>query len=264
MAVTSSDSAIECPWKIHGISHVSASSLNKAVATLPAWALSYLYKIKEPMNPAMARGIASEDGVAEGIRDHRRPIEDCVKLALAKFDRMMAMSPNSDDKKQTERRRIEGTVTAAIIELRKYGTPTFPDGGQHKISIDLDGVSVPAIGYLDFYYPNHGLIIDLKTVGRATSSISGAHARQGAIYAAAHANHEIRFAYASPKATVVLRQEDVPERLNEVTIIAQRLQRWLSQSPDRDVLASTLIPDYSSFYWSSPIMRAAGKDVFGI
>ena len=252
-----------CPWKVHGIAHTSASSLNKAVATLPAWALSYLYKIKEPMNPAIARGIASEDGVAEGVRDHRRPIEDCVRLAQAKFDRLMMMSPVPDDKKQMERKRIEGTVTGAIDELRKYGTPTFPEAGQQKISIDLDGVTVPTIGYLDFYYPDHGLIIDLKTVGRATSSIPAAHARQGAIYAAAHANHEIRFAYASPKSTVVLRQEDTPQRLDEVTIIAQRLQKWLSQSPDRDVLAGTLIPDYSSFYWSSPVMRAAGKDVFG-
>ena len=253
---------VACPWKTHDIHWVSPSNLNKAVATLPAWVLSYIYKIKEPTNPAMARGIAAESGVVAGLLDHRRPIEDCVRIAFAKYDLMMAMAASPDDKKQIERNRIEPTVSGAILELRKYGTPTFPTDGQRKISIDLDGVSVPCIGYLDLYYPDHGLIIDLKTVGRKTQTISPAHARQGAIYAASHANHEVRFAYASPKETIVLRQEDTQERLEEVTNIAQRLQRWLALSSDRDELAAMLIPDYSSFYWSSPVMRQAGREIF--
>ncbi len=247
----------------HGIRHFSASALNKWIGSPAAYGLSYLKKVKEPTNPAMARGTHAESGIVAGLLDHKRSIESCVDLALAGFDKDMALNPTNPDKIEMERKRISDLVGNGIIGLRKYGTPDFQEGNQQFVKVNLDGVAVPLIGYLDLFYPEHGLIIDIKTTARMPSSISAAHARQGAGYAAAMANHEIRFAYVTPKDCKVLRQEDTSERLTELTKVAQQLQHFLSQSEDTDELLRLLTPDYSSFYFSSPTMREAGREVWG-
>ena len=127
-------------------------------------------------------------------------------------------------------------------------------------------MSVPAIGYLDFDFQDHGIIVDLKTQLRLASKISPSHARQGAIYSQSRGNNvDMRFAYVTPKKQAVFSMEtdQVQQSWNEVVNIAGRIQRFLSLSKDRDELARLVCPNYDSFYWNNPITRGAGRDLFG-
>ena len=59
---------------------------------------------REPMNHLMAAGIAAESAVKEGLLDHAKPIEACVNLALAKYDRMTVMKPNINAEARAKKR----------------------------------------------------------------------------------------------------------------------------------------------------------------
>lgn len=241
----------------------SASEINLFVEGGPAAVILKHAGVKDPMNANMAAGIASEDGVREGLLNHDMPIERCVNLAVAKFNRLMALKAANVDGVEKKRKQVPDMVTNALEALRPYGTPQFPDSGQHKIDLTLEGVKAPFVGYLDFYYPEHGLIVDLKTTTRMPSAVSPSHARQGAIYGTAMGNHEVRFAYATPKECRIYRQEDIRERIEEVRTIAQTMERFFSQYESWMEAARFVVPNYTSFYMSSPTMRAAGKQLWG-
>jgi hypothetical protein len=128
------------------------------------------------------------------------------------------------------------------------------------------------IGYVDWRFSAHGLIVDLKTSERLPSAIGASHGRQGAVYASAHGNFGMRFAYAKPapgkgdgRQVQVLEMsgDDVRSSLAALRIIAHSLGRFLALSHDARELSGLIVPDFDSFYWSDPSVRAAGRDVFG-
>lgn len=251
----------------HGITHLSASSLNVAAQELPLFVMERLLGWRSPTNAAMARGKAAEEGIHAGLLDPSLSLEACVGKALSAYDTEMRFS--GDDKREKERDLIAGYVENGLQELRLYGVPT---GYQEKISITLDDVPVPVIGFIDWRFDQHGMVVDLKTTERLPSSISTAHARQGAIYSKAHGNYAMRFAYVKPKAgksdgrsciVLELDRDTVNAEIAALTNIAQRLNRFLSLSKDPRELAGLLIPNYESFYWSNPATRAQGLNVFG-
>jgi hypothetical protein len=92
---------------------------------------------------------------------------------------------------------IPGYVACGLAELRQYGIPT---AYQDRVEIFLEDVSVPVVGFIDWRFDDHGLIVDLKTSERLPSAISLSHARQGAVYARAYGNYGMRFAYVKPSA----------------------------------------------------------------
>ena len=240
-------------WSITG-------SINNPLDHLILKQLGY----REPMNHLMAAGIAAESAVKEGLLDHAKPIEACANLALAKYDRMTVMKPNINAEARAKKRaEIPGMVSHAINLLRPLGKPEFLDGEQQKISITLTDVRAPLIGYLDFFYPEHGLIVDLKTTGRMPSKISDAHARQGAVYAAAKSNFQMQFCYATAREAKLMTQEDAAQRIHEVAGIALHRQRFFDLFTSWEEAARHVSPDYSSFYMSSPAMRDAGRQVWG-
>ena len=121
-------------------------------------------------------------------------------------------------------------------------------------------------------FDQHGLIVDLKTAERFPSGISDSHGRQGAVYAAAHGNYGMRFAYVKPsvgkkdgKAVAVYEMsgDDVHRHLEALRQIAIRLGRFLSISGDPDELAGLMVPDYDAFYWNNTTTRANGTAVYG-
>ncbi|WP_179287772.1 hypothetical protein, partial [Enterococcus faecalis] len=142
-------------------------------------------------------------------------------------------------------------VEVAIAELRQYGVPEKPeDGRQHKIQIELPGIPIPIIGFLDFVWPQHGIIFDLKTTARIPSEMSDAHCLQGGIYAAAKSNHEVRFGYVSAKKIAVYVLPDPAAAIQRATRTAKAIERFLSLSDDSDALTRCFEPDMSSFYWA--------------
>lgn len=251
----------------HGIEHLSASSLNTWAAEPALWVLERLLERRSPESAIAVRGRAVEQGVNRGLFTPAMAVSDCVLVARTEFDR--AMTLNFDERREDERNNLPGYVEHALAELRQYGVPT---GYQERVEIRLDDVPLPIIGYIDWRFDQHGLIVDLKTSERLPSGISEAHGRQGAIYAKAHGNYGMRFAYAKPKASksdgravVVyeLTRDEVTRHLAALTQIALRLGRFLALSRDPHELAGLLCPNYEAFYWANPATRANGAAVYG-
>ena len=243
------------------LAHFSVTgSINPPLDALVLKQLGY----RDAMNEKMAAGIAVEEAVKQALLDHSRSVENCVRLGLAKYDRLTLTKANIDSADKAKKRgEVPMMIVHAVEQLRPFGVPEFLDGSQQKIEIGLRDVRAPLIGYLDFFYPDKGLIVDLKTSGRMPSKISDAHARQGAVYATAKSNFEMQFCYVTAKAGKLLTLEDAPQRMNEVAGIALGRQRFFDLFETWEEAARHITPDYSSFYMSSAEMRQAGREVWG-
>jgi hypothetical protein len=250
----------------HGIDHLSASSLNLWAAEPALWVMERLLGRRSPAGAAAARGKAVEQGIHVGLMHPDREVAMCIALAEATFDREMALTP--DGRRAAERRNLAGYVEHGLAELRQYGIPT---AYQDRVEVTLDDVPVPLVGYLDWRFDQHGLIVDLKTAERLPAAISNTHGRQGAVYAKAHGNYGMRMAYVKPSAgrdgrsvaVYEMSADEVRAHLAALRQIALRLQRFLALSSDPEELAALLVPDFDAFWWNHPIARANGAAVFG-
>ena len=242
-------------YTMHGIDHVSASSLNLWAAQPALWVMERLLKLRAPVGPAAHVGTAVERGLEHALL---RPetLHDAVPVALEAYD---ALSSDAD-----QRLKIAPMVEQAVKLMADLGKPDVPeDGRQHRVEIALDGVPVPCIGFTDFVFGAHGVIVDLKTSSTLPTAIKVAHARQGAVYARAFSNYAMRFAYVTPKKGAMYQLDDVAGNLAALSNIARRLERFLAVSKDPAELAAIVCPDYESFYWSTPEARGAGRRAFG-
>jgi hypothetical protein len=255
------------PFERHSIDHLSASSLNVWAAQPALWIMERLLGRRLATGIAAARGKAVEHGVHLGLTNPPASLDECIDAAEREFIRQTVLSV--DPRREDERKKLAGWVTGALAELRQYGTP---DGYQEKVEIRLDGIAVPIIGYVDWLFSQHGLIVDLKTTERFPSQIGNSHGRQGAVYASAHGNFGMRFAYAKPapgktdKRQVTVYEmsgDDVRQHLAALRAIALSLGRFLAVSDDPHELAGLIVPDFDSFWWSDQAARAAGREVFG-
>jgi hypothetical protein len=251
----------------HGIDHLSASSLNLWAAQPALWIMERLLGRRAPAGIPASRGKAVEHGVHVGLIDPAKPIEDCAAEAECEFNRLTALA--GDPRREDERPKIAGYVRGALAELRQYGVP---DAYQHRVELRLDDVPVPVIGFIDWRFAGHGLIVDLKTTERFPGAIGDPHGRQGAVYASAHGNFGMRFAYAKPAPgkkepqqvrVYEMSGDDVRRHLEALRLIALSLGRFLAISNDPRELAGLIVPDFESFWWSDLSAPAAGREIFG-
>ena len=230
----------------HGIGHLSASSLNLWSNAPDVWVMQYLHGLRTPMGPAPWRGICVEDAVVATLQGGSE--QDAIKASLEKFDKRFLIG---DDKTTKERDLIEPMIQLAVEELKEFGTPAFPeDGGQEKISITAkgDGWEIPVIGYLDLVFPQHGVVIDLKTTTRVPSSMSAEHRLQRAIYQKAKGNMGVKFLYCSAKKSAMLEDGDVVEILAKAKKQIGRIEAFLRHC-DKDTARAIVPHSPESFYW---------------
>ena len=255
------------PFERHGIDHLSPSSLNLWAAEPALWVLERLLDRRSPIGATAARGRAVEHGIHLGLVKPDLPFAECVAAADKAFSREMALNP--DPRRDAERRNLAGYVEHGLAELRHYGVPS---AAQEPVEVRLEGVPVPIQGYIDWRFDQHGLVVDLKTAERLPSAIGDGHGRQGALYATAHGNYGMRFAYVKPTAgkkdgravaVYEMSGDDVRRHLEALCQIAIRLGRFLALSSDARELAGLLVPNYDAFYWNNATTRANGADLFG-
>lgn len=232
----------------HGIDHLSASSINLWTNAPDVWVMGYLFDQRTPMGAAAWRGICVEDAVVQTLMGDTQVAS--IDAALDKFDKRFLIG---DDATVRERDRIKPMVEIAVAELSCYGKPEFPEHEEHpqeKISITARGedYSIPVIGYLDLVFPDHGLVIDLKTTGRIPSTMSNEHQLQRAIYAKAKGNMAVKFCYVSDKKSSMLEDGDVAETLKRAKVQIGRMEKFL-RAVDRDTARDIVPVNASSFYW---------------
>ena len=234
----------------HNIDHLSASSINLWTNAPDVWVMQYLYGIRTPMGAAPWRGIVVEDAVVDILTggSEQKAIQD----ALDKFDKRFLIGTEKTTK---ERDMIKPMIQLSIEELMEFGKPEFPEEserrGQEKIEIKTgkDGWTIPIIGYLDLVYPQHGLVIDLKTTGRIPSTMSGEHQLQRAIYAKAKGNMGVKFLYVSAKKASMLEDGDVAETLAKAKTQIFRMEAFL-RHVDKDTAKEIIPLNPNSFYWT--------------
>lgn len=243
----------------HGITHLSASTLNLFSNCLGVFVLEKLLGRRGGVGCAAHRGTAAEAGIVKGLLDPTASIEECQKFAAQEYARLTALSTDPNRAKEGEA--VRGIVAQGIEALRPYGIPTHT---QRKIELRVPELPIPIIGYTDVEWEDKGILVDIKTQLRLSSEITESHARQVSIYKGAISdNLDARIAYITPQKFAVYQLENHRDHLKAVVAIAKTLERFLSLSKDPKELAGLVAPDFGSFYFNNPDIRRAGFEVWG-
>jgi hypothetical protein len=240
------------------LSHYSPSSLGLFAASPAMFVLSKVLNIRQPVGVPAHRGTAVEAGVSAGLFEPDRLVEDCIAIAQAKYDGLTAIS--GDPRRDQYGADIGAMVTSALEELRPYGIPTHAQG---RVSWQPEGLKAPIIGFFDFAWEQHGILVDLKTTEKLPSQIKVSHARQVSLYAASISdNLDARLSYVTPKRRATYRLENIREHCNALHRMAIACERFLALSDDPKFFISITSPDYESFYWSNPAARQLGYETW--
>src|SRR5215207_4329287 len=233
------------------LSHYSPSSLGLFSASPALFVLEKVLGIRQPVGAPAHRGSAVEAGVSAGLFEPDRPVEDCVQIAKAKYAGLMALS--GDPRREAYGADIPAMVASALEELRPYGVPTH---AQTRVEWRPEGLKAPIIGYFDFVWEQHGILVDLKTTTRLPQEIKLPHARQVAFYLAATSdNVDGRLTYITPRKRATYRLENVHQHRDALHRVALACERFLALSDDPQDFIAITCPDVDSFYWNNPIAR---------
>jgi hypothetical protein len=247
------------PFAKYGIEHLSPSQCNTFVASPAMYVMERCLKLRSNVGPAAHRGTAVEAGVVHALVNGAS-LEEAQALAKKEFQRLTALS--ADPRLDKESAAISDMVVQGLKELMPYGKPSSTQGA---IKYHVEGLAVPLIGFYDMEWENHGVLTDLKTTHALPSKISTNHARQVALYCAARGdNLDARVTYVTPKKSATYRLENKREHVSALEKIALSIQRFLSISDDPHYLASLVVPDVDSFYFSDPIARQNAFSIWGL
>jgi len=242
----------------YGIEHLSPSSCNLFTASPAMFVLQKCLGKRTMVGAAAHRGTAVEHGIAHYLTTGSKP--EAIDLAKAEFAKLSSMT--GDPRQDKESAAIADMVTIGIEELKGYGTPSSMQG---KIEYKVEGLAVPLIGYYDFEFEQHGALIDLKTTHALPSKISTNHARQVALYVAARGdNLDARITYVTSKKSATYQLENKREHVHALEKIALTIQKFIGISDDPYELASLVVPDVDTFYFSDPITRQMAFEIWGL
>lgn len=249
-------------FEAHGIKHTSPSQLNMWESAPDAWCAKYLFGAKFSFGVAPLIGTLVEALVADVLCGDE--FDKALARAEAQFNKETAIGASVKDRERITN--IKDMAELALKELEQYGEPEFVNKitgrEQQKIDLICNGKdwSLPIVGYLDFVFRKHNLLIDLKTSLRAPSEVSTSHKRQGAIYAKA-TGLDCKFLYCTPKKSVVHDIVDIDETLAEVKQILNRQEAFLRLG-DKDLLKSIVPVRADSFYWTQD--HAIRKELYSL
>jgi len=241
----------------HNLNHTSASQVNMYSNCAAAWCARYLYGRQFTFGNAPRAGILVEDAVVAVLTD-TMSIDEAVEKTTDTYKSIICLTGTPSDVKRGEA--IEGMIRGAVDVLTPYGEPSFDYDENGKIrqkGIELlckgDGWELPIIGYLDLVYPDHNLVIDLKTTMRSPSAMSIEHKRQGAIYQKA-TGMDVKFLYVTGKKKIMHDVCDVDDTLAEIKMILNRQEKLLGL--DADLIKDIVPCNKGSFYWSDDLAMA--------
>ena len=230
----------------HKITHSSPSQVNTWENCPALWVVQKLFHESGARNPAMERGNYVEEAVKEVLLGEA--LEDATNKVIAAYDTQFVF--DADGSVEKNRACIAPMVAQAVEELKPYGKPTFNQGKQIQVSTTLAGESweLPVIGKLDFVFPEHGLIVDLKTTLRAQNVMAANHQRQRCFYAHAQGNQVVKFLYVTAKKSLWLEDGNVADEIESMRRQLDRQEKFLRLG-DRELLRDIVPVDASHFYW---------------
>ena len=255
----------------HGLSRVSVSQINKFRESPSAWACQYLGGAKFSVGWAAIQGFAVEAGVEWGVFNGVDTPE-CVEKAIEQLKERSQFLSNRAEELEKRKPIVKQMVENALEQLMPLGPPEQPSPGerQHSIGIPVrfkpgDNGTIDLIGYLDFWYPQHNLIVDLKTTAKAPSKWSLSHGIQAAVYqkavqAMTGEKPAVKFLYCLTRKKdpfVWLEMEDADFYLSSFKNTVTQLEALLNLSTDSRDIIRALPYNPDSFYWSDEAEIAA-------
>lgn len=247
----------------HDIKHLSPYSINMYASCPGAWAARYIFKKKFKFGVAAQVGVLAEQVVQDVLLG--ASFDSSLEQAHKTFNKINAL--NSSEKELSRINDIKPMVELALEELMQYGEPEFRKTihgvEQQRIEIKCAGPGwdIPVIGFLDFVYPKHGLIVDLKTTLRMPSVMSEPHKIQGAVYQGAKDNFAVKFLYVTPKKSIMHDIENHREILQNIKKKIIRMERFLSKNTAKEI-QETIPVNKDSFYWSGEDFLL--KELYGL
>ena len=241
-----------------GYARHSPSALNLFAASPAMFVLERVLGKKQPVGAPAHRGSAVEDGVTMGLNNMKASIPSCINVALTKYDTLTALS--SDPRNEKYRDMIPAMTKTALEELRKYGPPTDTQG---EVCWAPDDLKLPIVGFYDYEFANHGIIVDLKTTEKMPSQIKVGHARQVSLYAGG-GNMGARLCYVTPKRLEMYELENISKHREALRKIALAVEKFLSLSDDPEYFVSITVPDTDHFFWANPPARQLAWDIWKI
>jgi hypothetical protein len=235
----------------------SPSSLNLFAASPAMWVVERVLGRRQPVGAPAHRGVAVEEGVAWGLKNPGCDPQDCINIGLMKFD--LLMEGSKDIRGDKYRATIEVMVLRALKELLPYGVPSAM---QKPISWHPAELKCPIVGFADFCWDNHGVIVDLKTSDRMPEAVKIPHARQISCYTMG--NEQGRATYITPTKSATYAVANVQAHRDALVRMAMTVERFLALTDDPKELVNLVTPDLESFYWKPPEARQLAFEVFGI
>jgi len=252
-------------FELHGLKRISVSNVNKFREAPDAWAVQYLGKQRFPSGWAAIQGQAVEAGVELALFNGLG-IDDAQEHAIS------SLKKNSlffDDKLEEIEKRtpiIKRMVENALEQLMPLGMPEKPEEGkrQHSVNIpvrfsEASNGTVDLLGYLDFWYPQHNLVVDLKTTSKAPSKWSLSHGIQAAVYQAAVAKQvgqrpSVKFLYCLTRQKdpfIWLEMTEGQEYLKKFKFTVTQMERLLRLSHDSNEIIASIPHNPDTFYWNN-------------
>ena len=124
-----------------------------------------------------------------------------------------------------------------------------------------EGWAIEFMGFIDFKFPEHGLIVDLKTTMRMPSIMSIGHQRQRAFYQKSNGNMAVKFLYVTPKKVELKEDGDADDLMSDIKAHLTRQEAFLRLG-DKELLRSIVPVDPDSFYWRGE--ENIRKDLFNV
>ena len=247
-------------FEMHGLTHTSISQLNKWIEAPDVWVAHYLFNRRSGSSSAMWRGVFCEEAVRDIITE-TIDADLAIEKAIRNFDGKVMF--DDDGSAAKERNNIDPMTRQAVAALKDFGKPNFPESGQHKVSMTArgDGWSLDCIGYIDFSFPDHGMIIDLKTTMRMPTVMSKNHQRQRAFYQRSSGNKAVKFLFVTPKKCEMKEDGDSDKLMAEIKHHLTRQERFLRLG-DKELLRSIVPVSTDSYYWTGE--ETTRKELFGI
>ena len=250
---------------IHGLKRISVSNVNKFREAPDAWACQYLGKQRFPSGWAAVQGQAVEAGVELSLFNGLG-IDDAQQHAISFLKKESLFFDNKLEEIEKRTPIIKRMVENALEQLMPLGMPELPEEGkrQHSIKVPVrfaegDNGTVDLIGYLDFWYPEHNLIVDLKTTSKAPSKWSLSHGIQAAVYQkAVSAKHgkepQVKFLYCLTRQKdpfIWMEMTEGAEYLKKFKFTVQQMERLLRLSNDSNEIIASIPHNPDTFYWNN-------------
>tara|TARA_R110002012_G_scaffold135303_2_gene289019 strand:+ start:270 stop:1040 length:771 start_codon:yes stop_codon:yes gene_type:complete len=243
------------PFAVHGINHLSHSSLNTWLQDPARFIADKLFGIRDKGSASMHRGTSTEFGLAQKYTEDAWEIDQ--QIVDQKFDQLCqdSLIDVVDERRIKEKQGLKEYNNI----LNQYFDYTDLEDYQKKIEVTFDDIPVPIIGYIDFIFKD--IIVDLKTTARMPSKPTDANKRQMAIYSLAYPNYRADVFYASPKAfnKFIINEKEIKLHQKQIHSLAIGLMKFLAISDDKEELASIIHPNYDAWTWSEYMKEQSSK-----